>query len=580
ANGASTVSCISDVVVPVPPAVNDNCGNPITPVGPTTGGNYTSCEGTRTYTWVYTDCDGNTHDWVYTYTIDNNTAPTVTSTLTISNPDIEGYTCGSTFTYPAGQSTCIINKSLSHPTWSDDCGSAITTTLSTDNGVALSQVSDVIVGNFPTGTTVIRFTGTDCAGNTGLCTVSVVVQDSQAPTITGCPPSTITTTTDQGQCNKALNLVTPTAGDNCTVASVSYTSTGATQLSGSEFPNQLTFNVGTTVVTYTVRDASGNTTACSYSVTINDNQPITVACPSNQTFGTNTGVCTYTATGAWVAVVTDNCPTQSLNYTLSGATTGTGSNTLSSKVFNKGVTTVTWTAADPGSGTASCSFTITVTDQEAPVVAANGSSTVSCPSAMVAPSVPAAVDNCDGAVNGVLTSTVNTPSFINCEGTRVYTYSYTDAAGNVATWTYTYTLEREDFSMPANQGSTIACISLAFTPPPPSVTDNCGGPIVPTGPVMGGTYTDCEGTRTFTWTYTDCEGNAHPWVFTYTIERNDFTVPANGSSTVACIAQATAPVPPAVTDACGNTLTPTGPVTGGTYTSCEGTRTYTYTYTD
>ncbi|MFM8486821.1 MAG: hypothetical protein ACKOCH_10825, partial [Bacteroidota bacterium] len=155
-------------------------------------------------------------------------------TLTISNPDIEGYTCGSTFTYPAGQSTCIINKSLSHPTWSDDCGSAITTTLSTDNGVALSQVSDVIVGNFPTGTTVIRFTGTDCAGNTGLCTVSVVVQDSQAPTITGCPPSTITTTTDQGQCNKALNLVTPTAGDNCTVASVSYTSTGATQLSGSE----------------------------------------------------------------------------------------------------------------------------------------------------------------------------------------------------------------------------------------------------------------------------------------------------------------------------------------------------------
>jgi hypothetical protein len=141
-----------------------------------------------------------------------------------------------------------------------------------------------------------------------MCTVAVVVQDGQAPTITGCPPSTIITSIDQGQCNKVLSLVIPTAGDNCTVASVSYTSTGATQLSGSEFPNQLTFNVGTTVVTYTVRDASGNTTACSYSVTVNDNQPISVACPSNQTFGTNTGVCTYTATAPWVAVVTDNCP--------------------------------------------------------------------------------------------------------------------------------------------------------------------------------------------------------------------------------------------------------------------------------
>ena len=28
------------------------------------------CEGTITYTWTYTDCEGNNHDWVYTYTIE------------------------------------------------------------------------------------------------------------------------------------------------------------------------------------------------------------------------------------------------------------------------------------------------------------------------------------------------------------------------------------------------------------------------------------------------------------------------------------------------------------------------------
>ncbi|MFM8489531.1 MAG: hypothetical protein ACKOCH_24620, partial [Bacteroidota bacterium] len=197
-------------------------------------------------------------------------------------------------------------------------------------------------------------------------------------------------------------------------------------------------------------------------------------------------------------------------------------------------------------------FTITVTDQEAPVVAANGSSTVSCPSTMVTPSVPTAVDNCDGAISGVQTSIVNTPSPIVCEGTRVYTYTYTDAAGNATTWTYTYTLEREDFNMPANQGLQIACPAQATLPNRPNVNDQCGNPITPAGPVFGVNYNGCEGTITYTWTYTDCEGNTHPWVYTYTIERNDFTMPANGSSTVACIANATQPLPPAVNDNCGN----------------------------
>jgi len=35
-----------------------------------------------------------------------------------------------------------------------------------------------------------------------------------------------------------------------------------------------------------------------------------------------------------------------------------------------------------------------------------------------------------------------------------------------------------------------------------------------------------------------------------------------------------------VEDYCGNTITPSGPVTGGTYVDCEGTYTYTWTYTD
>jgi hypothetical protein len=342
------VSCISQATVPTPPVVNDHCGNAVSPVGPGVSGTYTNCEGTRIYTWTYTDCEGNAHNWTYTYTIDNNTAPVVSSTNSASNPDIRGYACGSTFTYPAGQSACIINKSVALPAWTDDCGGAVSTGYSTDNGIVLSQIADLVLGNFPTGVTIVRFTGTDCSGNTGICTISVVVIDDQLPTITGCPQSNISATTEQNQCGRTLNLVIPTAGDNCSVASVTYSSTGATVLNGSEFPNLLTFNPGVTLVTYTVSDVSGNTRTCSYSVTVTDNQPVTVTCLTSQSFNTNTGLCTFASVSSLAPVVTDNCPVTNLTCTIVGATSGSGSGSLSGFVFNKGLTMVTWKATDAG----------------------------------------------------------------------------------------------------------------------------------------------------------------------------------------------------------------------------------------
>ena len=160
----------------------------------------------------------------------------------------------------------------------------------------------------------------------------------------------------------------------------------------------------------------------------------------------------------------------------------------------------------------------------------------------------------------------------------------------------TYTIEVEDFlaNMPINGDSTVACAADAVQPTPPTVEDNCGNTITPTGPTTGGTYgqnkiqTGCEGTITYTWNYADCEGNNHDWVYTYTIEVEDFlaNMPVNGDSTVACAADAVQPTPPTVEDYCGNTITPTGPQTGGTYASgklaagCQGTITYTWNYAD
>ena len=43
-----------------------------------------------------------------------------------------------------------------------------------------------------------------------------------------------------------------------------------------------------------------------------------------------------------------------------------------------------------------------------------------------------------------------------CEGT-VTTYSWSDGFNPPVTWVYTYTVEYQDFTMPANAGSTVAC---------------------------------------------------------------------------------------------------------------------------
>jgi len=199
------------------------------------------------------------------------------------------------------------------------------------------------------------------------------------------------------------------------------------------------------------------------------------------------------------------------------------------------------------------------------------------PGCLTAPQTPPVNDYCGNPITPVL---VTSPSPLDCEGDMPWVYNYTDCAGHSHDWTYTYTIDMPDFILPADDGTTVDCIAAAIEPVPPVVEDYCGNTITPSGPVTGGTYVDCEGTFTYTWTYTDCAGHSHDWTYTYTIVLPDFTVPADDGTTVDCIAAAIEPVPPVVEDYCGNTITPSGPVTGGTYVDCEGTFTYTWTYTD
>src|SRR5260221_4508660 len=132
-------------------------------------------------------------------------------------------------------------------------------------------------------------------------------------------------------------------------------------------------------------------------------------------------------------------------------------------------------------------------------------------------------------------------------------------------------------TIPAGGSSTVACPSTPVAPTPPVVTDNCGRTITPSAPVIS-PDPPCAGTKTYTYTYTACDNTAYTWDYTYTISAPTVTIPAGGSSTVACPSAAVAPTPPVVTDNCGRTITPSAPVISPD-PPCAGTKPYTYTYT-
>src|SRR4029077_9253569 len=113
-----------------------------------------------------------------------------------------------------------------------------------------------------------------------------------------------------------------------------------------------------------------------------------------------------------------------------------------------------------------------------------------------------------------------------CEGTIIYTWTYTDCAGLASTYTYTYTVDHSSAPVvnPSTGGSNVECASSATAPTPPTVTDVCLAAITPTGPVRTGTYDTnnptCAGTVIYTWTYTDCAGLASTYSYTYTVDRS------------------------------------------------------------
>ncbi|WP_035483614.1 PKD domain-containing protein, partial [Gaetbulibacter saemankumensis] len=135
----------------------------------------------------------------------------------------------------------------------------------------------------------------------------------------------------------------------------------------------------------------------------------------------------------------------------------------------------------------------------------------------------------------------------SCPITITRTYTITDDCSNSNTIDHIITINIPDFTLPADGASTVNClVDAQVQPTPPSVNDACGNAITP---VLKTTPNNiaCDGDMIWVFTYTDCEGNSHDWSYTYTIDIPDFTLPADGASTVNCLVDAQVqPTPPSV----------------------------------
>lgn len=437
------------------PVTNDNCGV----ASVTNNAPAQFPVGVTTVVWTVTDNAGLTATCSQTVQVVDLQGPTITCPPNINNRPADPYQC-----YATG-----IN--LGTPSVTDNCG----TVASVTNDAPLQ---------FPVGVTIVTWTATDGGGNVATCQQTVRVVDTQVPMIV-CPGSLVNIPADPGQCYATgVTLGTPFTSDNCGVQSL-------TNNAPAQFP------VGSTTVTWTVTDVTGFIATCVQTVQVVDAQAPSIACPGDLTsVPVNPGLCYATGVALGSPVAIDNCNVASVTNNAPAQ-------------YPLGLTTVTWTVTDTRGLTATCVQSVTVVDNEAPVI--------TCPSNLtgVAPNpgqcyatgvglgTPITSDNCSVA------SVTNDAPVQFPIGTTTVTWTVTDVAGLTATCTQTVTVvdsQPPSITCPpdltgisANAG---LCYATGVALGSPTTSDNCGSVTVTNNaPVQ---YP--VGTTTVTWTATDSGG--------------------------------------------------------------------------
>jgi len=353
--------------------------------------------------------------------------------------------CTQTVTVTAGSGSDTTPPTLTVPPNLSVSTSSCTVTLDDELGTASATDSGACGGSvtitrtgvpanfvFPTGTTVITYTATDAAGNTSTGVQLVTVTESPAIPPTIQAPGNVTVNTGAGAtiCGTVISdatLGTATAQDNCPGVTV----TRAGVPSGNLFP------VGTTIITYTATDRSGNTAQAQQTVVVNDNTPPVLTAPPNVSVNTGAGATTCSAVVSnatlGTATATDNCPGL-------GSITRTG--VPAGNVFPVGTTTVSYSVTDAHGNTSTANQTVTVVDTTPPIISCPASITLepTCPTGAIATFANAtATDNC--GVQSVLRTGGPASGSVFPIGTTTVTFTATDIYTNTSSCSFTVTVK-------------------------------------------------------------------------------------------------------------------------------------------
>ncbi|OQC08518.1 MAG: Pesticidal crystal protein cry22Aa [Candidatus Hydrogenedentes bacterium ADurb.Bin101] len=383
----------------------------------------------KTVTLTITDRIGRTATCNATVTVNDPIAPVITSC-----PGNQTLNANAVCVAPAPNLAALV-------TATDNCGIA-----------SITQVPAAGT-NLPLGPTPIQITVTDVGGNAVLtCAPVVTVVDVTPPVISVCP--TPQSVAGDANCQAVMPNFLPTGTyvDNCAVASVTQNPTAGTLVTGTQ------------TVTITVTDTAGLTAQCQTTLNINDTTNPVAVC---QNITVNLSSPTVAAT-AIDGGSTDNCGITQRLIDGAASRTFTCANIPSAPAV--------LTVRDGNGNAASCTATVTVVDDVAPVAVCQNITVL-----LTAPTIGAAAidggstDNC-GITNMLIDGAPNKTFTCANLGPNTVTLAVSDAAGNTTTCNATVTVV-DDIN------PTAVCQNITVNLSAPTVaaaaidggsTDNCG----------------------------------------------------------------------------------------------------------
>ncbi|HIG62055.1 MAG TPA: HYR domain-containing protein [Gammaproteobacteria bacterium] len=306
----------------------------------------------------------------------------------------------------------------------------------TDNvdGSDLSvAITSALPDPIPFGETVVSITVTDAAGNESASTVTVTVDDTTAPEISGAD-STI-----EGSAGEDLALADTQVQD--WLASVTATDIvdGEVDVSNNA-PAIFPFALGTTV-TFTTVDAAGNQASADFVLSVDPDEVFPeITEPDAITVEAEGADGTPASNSSIAAFLVGASATDNVDGDVGSAVT-----TDAGDVFPLGETTVTFSIKDSSNNETTATSTVTVVDTTTPLISGVADGTFAAVDADGTPATDAGIEALGAAVSaldavdGAVTVTSDKPEVLPL-GATVVTVTATDAAGNTSTATMTITI--------------------------------------------------------------------------------------------------------------------------------------------